>query len=191
MSDKPILFTGAMVNSIIAGNKTLTSRARHNFKVGDGLWVKEKWGVAHSFDNCKPSEIIQRAAALNFQKAPKVYYSSDNSLGGEHGLGGLKTRPSLFMCRWMSRITLEVTEVFQYKLHDMTEQDAMAEGCVKINSSFANDVCRFEFIGVDAAYGKTAKHAYTRLLESMKIIDNEHENPYLFGVRFKVMEIKE
>jgi hypothetical protein len=187
MSDKPILFTSPMVNAIIAGNKTLTSRSKCNFKIGDVLWVKEKWGVQHAFDDCKPSEIIQRAAALNFQKAPKVYYSADNSLGGDHGLGGLITRPSLFMCRWMSRITLEVTELFKYNLQGLTDEMAIDEGAVydpdKELYGFKDLLC--------VTSSREPRVAYMLLLMHMKIIDSFNDAPDLFGVRFKVLEIKQ
>ena len=85
--------------------------------VGDRLWVKETWAAHLAWDGVKPSKI---EAPLNVG----IWYSAD---GKKHAYTG-KTRPSIFMPRWASRITLEITDIRVERLQDITPEDAQSEG---------------------------------------------------------------
>jgi len=87
---------------------------------GDRLWVRETWDVF-----ALPDEV------------PSIAYAADSTaipiIGGE----GWKLqradnahcwRPSIYMPRWASRLTLEVTEVRVQRLQEISEDDACAEG---------------------------------------------------------------
>jgi hypothetical protein len=141
--DRPIIFTADSVRAIIDGRKTQTRRvvragpmewSGHNAmddphmkrlllarcpygKPGDRLWVREAWFPA-------------------FRRAPEssgcVYRADDDGLHlnpgwSPDGKGG-GWRPSIFMPRWASRITLEITGVRVERVQDITEADAVAEG---------------------------------------------------------------
>lgn len=82
---------------------------------GDRLWVREAWAVHAILDGRPPRDI----------DAP-VTYAADGPMPPLIG----KLRPSMFMTRWASRITLEVTEVRVERLQDISEADAIAEGIV-------------------------------------------------------------
>jgi hypothetical protein len=84
---------------------------------GDRLWVRETWRASLAFDLTKPSEI-----------------PSSFPIGYEAGGGNLPTfnegklRPGMFMPRWASRITLEITDARVQPVQEISEADAIAEG---------------------------------------------------------------
>lgn len=146
MKERPILFSAPMVQAILAGTKTQTRRivkpqpdawcggtlcvqftpddqrlGRLGKPIlcpygvpGDRLWVRETWAVSHVIDHLKPRE-IQKGAGI-------VYYTATENTGG------MMQRPSIFMPRWASRITLEITDVRVERLQEISEEDALAEG---------------------------------------------------------------
>ncbi len=89
---------------------------------GDRLWVREAWAIPHSCDHLKPSTITVIDGGRTLLAQRRVYYEATE------GLGGLRKRPSIYMPRWASRITLEVTGVRVERLQDISEADARAEG---------------------------------------------------------------
>jgi hypothetical protein len=135
MKEHPILMTTESVNGILDSRKTQTRRMVkpqpteaindgsvyfgssprcrtysdlanycHYGQVGDRLWVRETWQQI---------------------KAGIVYKASWDSKPD------WKWKPSIFMPRWASRITLEITGIRVERLQDITEEDAKAEGCVE------------------------------------------------------------
>jgi len=85
-------------------------------KPGDQLWVRETW-ASHPFNNkVKPSDLIQ-GSPIWYKANP---YTKDTDY---------LWRPSIFMMRWMSRITLEIVKVRVERLQQITRDEARAEGC--------------------------------------------------------------
>jgi hypothetical protein len=91
-------------------------------KPGDRLWVRETWkrasmatpdGIMYAADNLlRWFDGTDPAAASSAVKFPR-----DG-----------KWKPSIFMPRWASRITLEVVNVRVERLQEISEEDAIAEG---------------------------------------------------------------
>ena len=94
-------------------------RVRNRYgQPGDRLWVREAFFDHGPFDAAHPE-----LTKLN----ERIEYREDewDRAGGDAG-GGWK--PSIFMPRWASRLTLEITEVRVEWLQDISEDDAIAEG---------------------------------------------------------------
>lgn len=124
--ERPILFSGPMVRAILAGQKTQTRRIASNDghhmlgddwrfvsgrhspygQVGDRLWVRETWGPC----------------------AGGVVYKADDVGENIACPDGGRWRPSIYMPRWASRITLEVTRVRLERLQAIDGYDCMSEG---------------------------------------------------------------
>ncbi len=132
--ERPIPFSGPMVRAILEGRKTVTRRiARPGHKVcpygvpGDGLWVKETHALF------KESAQVGVAYAASCVAGEFDYVTPDGAV--ERRIVR-RWRPSIFMPRWASRITLEVTDVRAERLHDITEEDAQREGVRPFFESF-------------------------------------------------------
>lgn len=156
MPAKPIIFSAPMVRALLEGRKTQTRRvinppkkypecnicqpdlaffgyqvwfhgeyetvgvmvdARYN--PSDLLWVKETWRTLQKWDCLAPRHLAD--------DADKIDYAASGYTRNPLWVWG-KNRPSIFMTRWASRITLRITNVRAERLHDISEQDARAEG---------------------------------------------------------------
>lgn len=143
MKERPILFNGEMIRAILAGTKTQTRRIakpptgavnpewfweinpahRENAGLlcpygvpGDRLWVRETWKALGDIEPC----------ACKCPAPEVLYAATDAKKWMETGLGNWK--PSIFMPRWASRLTLEVTAVRVERVQQITDADAIAEG---------------------------------------------------------------
>lgn len=105
---------------------------------GDRLWVREAFRFPASLDRRSPKVVGDMALDAGYSTpwAP-TQYDADGARRGEwrgfetpptESVPG-KYRPPMFMPRWASRITLEVTGVRVERLQDISEADAVAEGC--------------------------------------------------------------
>jgi len=90
---------------------------------GDLLWVRETWRAGRKDNGLKPSELDPKHTDLWWE----ADHSSLRRLNGKPG----KKRPSIYMPRWASRITLQVTGVRVERVQDISAIDAMWEGIEK------------------------------------------------------------
>jgi hypothetical protein len=192
--ERPILFSGEMVRAILAGNKTQTRRImkpqpahycdselcwswggyswnseihrpenRIDWRGEDGLpffegmrlWVKE------TFRPC-------------FDDGSGTAYRADR-MEGTPERGG-KWKPSIFMPRNRSRITLEIVSVRVERLNDISEQDAKAEGCEPSE--------KVEMKDGSPCYSLP----YRILWEHINGVGSWEKNPWVWVISFKPLE---
>lgn len=146
-SDRPIIFSGEMVRALLAGRKTQTRRVlkpqptevdfvgrwyrmpfgglsldchRLPYVVGQRLWVREAFGIAHRGDS----------APGGYHYDPEAHYRAEDPDFTPDGpqWEPWRRRSPIHMPRWASRVTLTVTDVRVERLQAISEDDARAEG---------------------------------------------------------------
>lgn len=157
MKERPILFSGAMVEAILAGTKTMTRRLvkldgatpdAAGFEVSDaaptawlgcdtdGTSIMVRCPYGAPGDRLWVRETMRRRGAVWTYAAGGAEVSLPAGdpripamLSWAHHKDG-DTCVSIHMPRWASRIDLEVTSVRVERLNDITGPDILAEGAV-------------------------------------------------------------
>lgn len=145
------------------------------FAVGDRLWVKETWRTHKSWDSDKPSDIIA---------CSRVWYEADaRDNCDQHG----KVRPSIFMPRWASRITLLVDDVRVERLQDISEADAIAEGIERDGEVGNEPAWKHYPDGSPAGGWLDPRESYRTLWNSINGPGAWEANPWVVAITFRVV----
>lgn len=209
MKERPILFKGEMVRAILDGRKTQTRRVvkpqpfsmavlggavkacwserempcyqpiRYAYgEPGDRLWVKETWRVPSAENGLSASRLPR--FLKNYGEI--CYTASDDHLSG-------RNRPSIFMPRWASRITLEITGVRVERLQEISARDCEAEGLLHAHrgwwvNPYAKDV---------PASGETeGSYCYRKLWDSINSKTHPWaSNPWVWVIEFRKLNVGE
>lgn len=186
---KPILFSTPMVQAILRGEKTQTRRlckfnkaydifhdGKHEveaektienivpckYKVGDILWVRETWHQKrHSFPIGLPYEY-------------KATAKEDGNPTDE------PWKPSIFMPKEACRIFLRLTNIRIERLHDISENDAIAEGIVMNNKPHIGWYWMENVYSTDCPI-----MAYERLWQKINGEKSWFENPFVWVYEFE------
>jgi hypothetical protein len=158
--ERPILFSGPMVRAILDGRKTQTRRVvtKQTSELGsakwewidlDAAWTDMLWGVIPGLKvptSKAPPEYCPECVTRLYPRiftGDRLWVRETHWINEDEGtaayradgemprhMQGARWRPSIHMPRWASRITLEVTEVRVERVHEITEEEARAEGIV-------------------------------------------------------------
>lgn len=216
--NKPILFSTEMVQAILEGRKTQTRRItvdwdQHKPKFiisGQGMYAQaypepSKY-MAHfrypeeSTDSVGLVAPIQPGDLLwvreTFDKVTWEYlYKADDNSKNEF-ISTVKWKPSIHMPKAAARIFLEVVNVRCERLHDIKEEDAIAEG-IHFDVMFKKFNCYLcdnqghiggEMMCEDGFY-KTALNSFSSLWQSIN--GKRHtwqSNPWVWVYEFKKIE---
>jgi hypothetical protein len=189
VKSRPIIFSGPMVRAILADNKTQTRRVvKHSrdmefdpqdphygpywlsYAAGDAMGedAKVRCPYGQPGDRLWVRETFMPMPHLN---AKAFYRATDRLVGG-------KWKPSIFMPRELSRITLEVLAVRVERLQSITEEDAWEEGIDKIAAE--ND-----WLDGNPDQGR---QNFKLLWESINGVGSWDLNPWVWVVEFRRVE---
>lgn len=158
---------------------------------GDRLWVRETWRTAssgRSYTTGHVSVHVEYREQTSGTRGPERGRQTQTewALSDEEydalmraAYGSSRPyawRPSIHMPRWASRITLEVTGVRVERLHDITEEDARAEGVTRLDGG------SFVSMGVPIL---GAREALCALWRSTYGAASWNVNPWVWVVEFR------
>lgn len=142
---------------------------------GDRLWVREAWSGAHYWRGTKPADRVTGCYGGDVLVREDLWYWAD----GSPDVGDFEPpRPSIHMPRWASRLTLTVTDVLVQRLQEISNEDAVAEGCPGWYRPMHPDHGETD--------GQMPWEAYADLWNSLHGPDAWAANPWVAAVSFTV-----
>ena len=99
-------------------------------EVGDRIWVRESYRFPEIFNEQAPSKVGDKSLEAGWKKPwSPVKFEADDVTENDCSWGSWgRLRMSMHMPRWLSRLTLQITEVRAALLWSIAETDAKAEG---------------------------------------------------------------
>jgi hypothetical protein len=204
IKERPMLYSTEMVESIIEGLKTKTRRI---VKENGEAW---KWLEPGMFtpdfvanpDNhlCpygNPGDIIwvremlyqNGELGLEYVAGKETIDESiiPNDYGPYGGSYSFRKIPSIHMPKWAARIWLEITDIKVERLHNISQQDAIAEG---IAITWLRDdpfECLYKNYINDGQGSLMPCQSFRSLWKSINGDESFNANPWVWVISFKVL----
>jgi len=195
MSNKtrPILFSAPMVRAILSGAKTQTRRVMKDQPCAD--WSPDGYGEVHRMVDGEPNVddvtgwgvtnkdgdeayackygqpgdslwVRETWSPCPIEISRAIVYRAD---GDANQAGGIKWKPSIFMPRNASRITLKITGVRVERLTEISQADTIAEGMPANTGRFVHNTIA----------------DYRKLWVSINGAGSWDENPWVWVIGFE------
>lgn len=209
MKERPILYSGPMVRAILEDRKTQTRRIVKGVALdwlapdmfspefvaipdnnlspygyaGDRLWVRETFCEFADYHIIDGKRYAYRADSEHL----RTFADSEQTRKEL----GYKWKPSIFMPRHASRITLEIVNVRVERLRDISEDDAKAEGIRELplqegepGAWWSGDVMQGSVL-----HGRSPVMAFRKLWDSINKDRAPWEsNPWVWVIEFRRIE---
>lgn len=168
-------------------------------RVGDRLWVRETFSIGEDLgadwvrgyaqgdrfvilDGGSHEYIVPESYEI-----PRNAKETHNSEGTAEHWREFGPIPSIFMPRWASRITLEITGVRVERLQDISEADALAEGVKRSQRAVSPSEavpCFRDYLRNEPNY-HTARDSFSSLWVSLNGPESWQANPWVWCISFK------
>lgn len=201
MKEHPILFSTPMVKALLNGNKTMTRRATGLDKVNQspnnyyyqslffGETGRETFANPATRDTVEvkcpygqPGDLLwvrescQHTKILNLHPTDENYgfvYKADDQPWQD--MEGWKWKPSIHMPKAAARFWLRITDIRIERLHDITEEDAKAEGA---------EYLLWRGVTKDS---QSYRNGFTSIWLSINGDASWNKNPWVWVVSFEVL----
>ncbi len=190
MNTKPIIFSAPMIRALQDGSKTQTRRiikAKEVFISASGAVldmadgnikeIKFPYGEQGGYLWCRETWHQDPAERM-------VDYRADGQPGSirDDEWSLWKWKPSIYMPRWASRITLKMTGLRVDRLQGISEADAIAEGIEQEDDHWK------DYLDGDSSYAASPIFSYKSLWESINGEGSWESNPFVWVLEFTVIK---
>ena len=212
MKERPILFSGPMVRAILEGRKTMTRRAMKQ-QPHDGVdsveWqdciitgcnTPDQSGFAMMRDGVIESEAIRCPYGAPGDRlwVRETFAPMEPIMSPPEMQGGVLYRaswsyentepiwkPSIFMPRRASRITLEIAGVRVERLREISGRDAIAEGVEPFTVNVGDATVTTYRDYLTGETNRAARQSFETLWKSINGADSWDSNPWVWVVMFR------
>jgi hypothetical protein len=199
MKERPILFSGPMVRAILDGRKTQTRRVvkpqphkaesvifnQSEFEPDYGFYFKPNGGMVKCPYGKVGDRLWVRETTIPCWKCDYHNCVADNPThcaSCDENLSDLKKKPSIFMPKYASRITLEITDISVERLNDISTWDIQSE--MDVRKLPVSEPKRPE-TDIETMFIHDCRKGFRELWESINGQGSWEANPWVWVVEFK------
>lgn len=150
------------------GNQEVIGNLKCPYNLGDVLWVRETFAAANSLTK-------------GGNEFSHYVFKADNNSLHNH----FKWKPSLFMPKEACRLFLKIKSIRVQQLHDISEEDAIAEGVESKDNQWRD----YYYKDSEPIFGtRTATRSFRTLWYLINGVDSFLQNPFVWVYEFEKIE---